>query len=48
MTDNFTSYIPNQYNSIFKIDNLPVFTQKTYKTYNDAINCTTGIVNLVQ
>lgn len=48
MIDNFTSYIPNQYNTIFKVDDLPVFTQKTYNTYNDAINCTTGIVNLVQ
>jgi hypothetical protein len=48
MIDNFTSYSPNNYKSLFKVDNLPIFTQKTYNSYIDAINCQTGIVNLVQ
>jgi hypothetical protein len=48
MIDNFTSYIPTNYKSLFKIDNLPIFTQKTYNSYSDAINCQTGIVHLVQ
>jgi hypothetical protein len=48
MIDNFTSYNTGEYRSILKMGSLPIFTNKTYSTYAEAINCKTGTVNLVQ
>lgn len=48
MIDNFTTYNSKHYNSIFRYNELPIFTQKTYNSFQDATNCQTGSVNLVQ
>ena len=48
MIDNFTSYSIGTYNQLLKMDLLPIFTNKTYKTYEDATNSKTASVNLVQ
>ena len=48
MHDNFTTYKKEEYKTLIKMDSLPIFTNKTYSTYEDAISCKTGSVNLVQ
>lgn len=48
MNDGFTTYSPQEYIPIFKIDNIPIFTQKTFTSISEAKKCSTGRVNLVQ
>ena len=48
MLDKFTTYNKSEYREVLKMDSLPIFTNKTYNSYEEAIICKTGTVNLVQ
>jgi hypothetical protein len=48
MFDKFTTYNQSEYREVLKMDALPIFTNKTYNSYEEAIVCNTGTVNLVQ